>query len=102
MASKEQLLQKLKSREARIGVVGLGYVGLPLALRFCEAGFPVTGFDIDAAKVGALNAGKSYIAQIGAERVAAAVTKRFTASADFNSVRHMDALILCVPTPLGR
>ena len=102
MASKEQLLQKLKSREARIGVVGLGYVGLPLALRFSEAGFPVTGFDIDAAKVSALNAGKSYIAQIGAERVAAAVAKRFSASTDFSGVRDMDALILCVPTPLGR
>ena len=102
MASKEQLLQKLKSREARIGVVGLGYVGLPLALRFSEAGFPVTGFDIDAAKVSALNAGKSYIAQIGAERVVAAVAKRFSASVDFKGVRDMDALILCVPTPLGR
>jgi UDP-N-acetyl-D-glucosamine dehydrogenase len=102
MASKEQLLQKLKAREARIGVVGLGYVGLPLALRFSEAGFPVTGFDIDAGKVSALNAGKSYIAQIAAERVMAAVAKRFSASADFSGVRDMDALILCVPTPLGR
>lgn len=102
MASKEQLLQKLKTREARIGVVGLGYVGLPLALRFSEAGFPVTGFDIDAGKVSALNAGKSYIAQIGAARIAAAVARRFSASADFKGVRDMDALILCVPTPLGR
>jgi UDP-N-acetyl-D-glucosamine dehydrogenase len=101
MASKEQLQKKLESRQARIGVVGLGYVGLPLALRFSEAGFPVTGFDIDAAKVSALNAGESYIAQIGAERVVAAVAKQFRASTDFGGVRDMDALILCVPTPLG-
>jgi len=102
MSSQERLLQKLKGKSAHIGVVGLGYVGLPLALRFTEAGFPVTGFDIDPGKVGALNAGRSYIAQIPAERIGKAVKNRFHASADFAAARDMDALIVCVPTPLGK
>jgi UDP-N-acetyl-D-glucosamine dehydrogenase len=102
MSSQERLLQKLKDKSARIGVVGLGYVGLPLVLRFNEAGFPVTGFDIDPGKVGALNGGQSYIAQIPAARIAKAVKHRFRASADFEAAREMDALIVCVPTPLGK
>ncbi len=96
------LLQKIKDKSARVGVVGLGYVGLPLCLRFSEAGFAVTGLDIDAAKVQALNQGKSYIAQIPAERVAKAVKAKFKASADFAAARDCDALIICVPTPLGK
>ncbi|HEX7966561.1 MAG TPA: nucleotide sugar dehydrogenase [Gammaproteobacteria bacterium] len=96
------LLQKLQDKSARVGVVGLGYVGLPLALRFSEAGFAVTGFDIDAAKVEALNEGSSYIAQIPATRVAQAVKAKFSANHDFSSARDCDALIICVPTPLGR
>ena len=96
------LLQKIQDKTARIGVVGLGYVGLPLALRFSEAGFAVTGLDIDAAKVEALNGGTSYIAQISAERVARTVKAGFRASHDFSAARDCDALIICVPTPLGR
>ena len=96
------LLQKIKDRSARVGVVGLGYVGLPLALRFSEAGFAVTGLDIDQAKVEALNQGRSYIAQIPAERVAKAAKAKFKASADFAAARDCDALIICVPTPLGK
>ena len=102
MSDRERLLKKLKDKSARIGVVGLGYVGLPLALRFSEAGFSVTGFDIDPAKVAALNAAKSYIAQIPAERVAKAAKARFRATEDFALARDMDALIVCVPTPLGK
>jgi UDP-N-acetyl-D-glucosamine dehydrogenase len=102
MPAQQALLQKLKDKSARIGVVGLGYVGLPLSLRFSEAGFGVTGLDIDPEKVKALNAGKSYIAQIPAERIGKAVKSGFQASADFSSAKDCDALIICVPTPLGK
>ena len=85
MSAQSGLLQKLKGKSARIGIVGLGYVGLPLALRFSEAGFAVLGLDIDPDKVKALNAGKSYIAQIPAERIAKAVSGGFQASADFSA-----------------
>ena len=99
---KDALLRKLKDRTAVIGVVGLGYVGLPLALRYAETGYPVIGFDIDCAKVDMLNSGRSYIEHIGAAAVAAARAKSFQASADFSQVRDADALIICVPTPLNR
>jgi UDP-N-acetyl-D-glucosamine dehydrogenase len=102
MSSQSELLQKLKAKSARIGIVGLGYVGLPLALRFSEAGFPVLGLDIDSDKVKALIAGKSYIAQIPAERIAKAVSGGLRVSVDFAAARDMDALIVCVPTPLGK
>jgi len=102
MSAHQALLQKLKDKSARIGIVGLGYVGLPLGLRFSEAGFAVTGLDIDPDKVKSLNAGRSYIAQIPAERIAKAVKAGFRASADFAQAADCHALIICVPTPLGR
>ncbi|HET7175103.1 MAG TPA: nucleotide sugar dehydrogenase [Gammaproteobacteria bacterium] len=102
MSAQQTLLKKLKHKSARIGIVGLGYVGLPLALRFSEAGFKVLGLDIDPDKVKALNAGKSYIAQIPADRIGKAVSKGFQASADFAVSKEADALIVCVPTPLGK
>jgi UDP-N-acetyl-D-glucosamine dehydrogenase len=102
MSAHQTLLQKLKDKSARIGIVGLGYVGLPLALRFSDAGFAVSGLDIDPDKVKALNAGRSYIAQIPAERIAKAVKAKFQASADFAHAADCDALIICVPTPLGK
>jgi 3-hydroxyacyl-CoA dehydrogenase len=71
LSYKEQLLQKIASKSARVGVIGLGYVGLPLALLFEESGFPVIGFDIDPKKPEALNRGESYLRHIGPERVAA-------------------------------
>ena len=96
------LLGKIKDRTARIGVIGQGYVGLPLALVFAEAGFPVTGFDVDPKKIDALRRGESYIKHIGPERVAAAVASgRFGASVDFGGLRECDAIFICVPTPLG-
>jgi UDP-N-acetyl-D-glucosamine dehydrogenase len=99
---KEQLIKKIKSKKAVIGIVGLGYVGLPLMLRFAEAGFLVLGFDIDKAKVEMLNRGESYIKHIGSGRVAAArKTGNFEATADFVRATEADALIICVPTPLG-
>ena len=97
------LLERIHSREAVVAIVGQGYVGLPLALVFTEAGFSVLGLDLDPKKVDALNRGESYIEHIGAERVATAVkTGRFRASADFDELKECDAVLICVPTPLGQ
>lgn len=92
--------ERIASREARIGIIGLGYVGLPLTLLFAAEGFRVTGFDIDAEKVSALNRSESYIWRIETEHIAAARAKGFTATQDFASIAQMDAVIICVPTPL--
>jgi len=99
---KRELLGKIESRRAVVGIVGLGYVGLPLMLRFCEVGYRVLGFDIDTAKVEALNAGRSYIEHVPAARIAAARKAGFEATADFARAGEADALILCVPTPLNK
>lgn len=93
---------KLADKTLHIGVIGQGYVGLPLGLVFCEAGFKVVGFDLDEKKISTLNAGRSYIKHIGAERVAQAVQSgRFVASSDFSGLKDCDAIFICVPTPLG-
>jgi len=95
-------LKKIQRREAVVGIIGQGYVGLPLALVFTEAGFPVVGFDSDLKKIDALGRGDSYIKHIGADRVAAAVaTGRFRATAAFDELSECDAILICVPTPLG-
>jgi UDP-N-acetyl-D-glucosamine dehydrogenase len=94
------LLARIRQRRAVIGVVGLGYVGLPLALRFIEEGFPVIGFDIDKAKINRLRAGCSYIKHIAASRIRQARRKGFDPTTDFARSRRVDALIICVPTPL--
>ena len=99
---KTKLLEKIATRDAVIGVVGLGYVGLPLILRFAEVGYRVIGFDIDASKVAALNAGRSYIEHIGAAQIAAARKSGFEATTEFSRAGEADALILCVPTPLNK
>jgi UDP-N-acetyl-D-glucosamine dehydrogenase len=92
----------VESRSAVVGVIGQGYVGLPLALVFHDAGFKVLGLDVDPAKVGAIGRGESFIKHIGPERVAAAVgTGRYQATTDFGALRDCDAIIICVPTPLG-
>ena len=99
----ELLKQHIARREYTVAVIGLGYVGLPLALRFGEAGFNVVGFDVDPAKIERLNAGGSYIRQVGADRIAALVgAGRFQATADFEWLGKADALVICVPTPLTR
>ncbi len=86
-----------------IGITGLGYVGLPLALRFAESGANVLGFDIDPHKVSQLAAGESYIRHIEAARIASATAeKRFNATTDFHRISHCDAILICVPTPLTR
>ncbi len=99
---KEELLARIADRSATIGILGLGYVGLPLMLRFSEVGFRVLGIDIDRRKVESLNAGKSYIEHIRAESIQGARRKGFRATADFAEARSADALIICVPTPLDR
>ena len=99
----EKLLASIGDRSARVGVIGLGYVGLPLALLFEESGFRVIGFDVDAAKPAALHRGESYIRHIGPERVAAAFARgRIVATTDFGRLSECDAVLICVPTPLGR
>lgn len=99
---KNKLLEKIKSREAVIGIVGLGYVGLPLMLRFCETGYKVLGFDVDNNKIEKLNAGLSYIEHISPEDIASARKSLFEATIDFSRTGEVDALILCVPTPLNK
>ncbi len=91
---------RFRDRHAVIGIVGLGYVGLPLALRFAEAGLRVIGFDIDPAKPEKLAAGRSYINYIPDKAITAALAAGFTATTDYASAAEADALILCVPTPL--
>jgi UDP-N-acetyl-D-glucosamine dehydrogenase len=99
----EAPLARIEQRAARVGVIGLGYVGLPLALLFEEAGFPVLGFDVDPAKPQMLHAGESYIRHIGAERVAEAFNRgRIAATTDFDRLSDCDAILICVPTPLGK
>jgi UDP-N-acetyl-D-glucosamine dehydrogenase len=95
-----QFKSKMEGREARIGIVGMGYVGLPLALLFSEAGFRVTGFDIATDKVATLNAGGSYIVRILPEEIQKAQAAGFRATSDYGEIDQMDAVIICVPTPL--
>lgn len=97
----EQAIQRYQNKEAIIGIVGLGYVGLPLLLRYTQVGFKVIGFDIDDFKVNSLNAGKSYIEHIAADKIQAA-QPLFEATTDFSRIAECDAIILCVPTPLNQ
>ncbi|MGC9157410.1 MAG: nucleotide sugar dehydrogenase [Terracidiphilus sp.] len=94
------LKQKIASREARVGIVGMGYVGLPLALLFSGERFPVTGFDIAPDKVKTLNEGGSYIVRILPGEIREAQKAGFRATADYSEIARMDAVIICVPTPL--
>jgi UDP-N-acetyl-D-glucosamine dehydrogenase len=99
---KTDLIQDIDRRKARIGIIGMGYVGLPLVLRFAEAGFTVVGFDISRQKVDQLNQGTSYIEHVSSQRLADALgAGRFEATTDFARAAEADALIICVPTPLG-
>ncbi len=95
------LLERIRNREANVGVIGLGYVGLPLSIAFGEAGIRVLGFDTDPAKAQALNAGESYISSIAVDRVAALSTAGLlSATTDLSRLGEPDALLICVPTPL--
>jgi UDP-N-acetyl-D-glucosamine dehydrogenase len=98
---KNELLKKIQNHSAKIGVVGLGYVGLPLCLRMAEAGYQVLGFDVDQEKVKKINHGENYLRHISSDRVAtAASSKKLQATTDFKRASEPDALIICVPTPL--
>lgn len=97
----QQLIRKLNDRSAVIGILGLGYVGLPLMRRFSEVGYRVIGFDIDEKKVNSLNQGKSYIGHIPDSAISEARGRGFEATCDFSRSAEADALIICVPTPLN-
>jgi UDP-N-acetyl-D-glucosamine dehydrogenase len=101
-AGYDQLKNKIQQRQARIGIIGLGYVGLPLALLFSEQKFSVTGFDIDQRKVDTIAQGGSYIYRIGAEEIRTAKAQGFTATSEYARLVEMDAVIICVPTPLNQ
>ena len=94
-------MPRFRHGNARVGVIGLGYVGLPLSLLYVGQGFPVTGFDIDQRKVDMLGTGKSYIYRIPEEEIQEARAKKFVATSDFAQLAEMDAIIICVPTPLN-
>jgi UDP-N-acetyl-D-glucosamine dehydrogenase len=115
MSIKDQLLAIINDHNAVVAIVGLGYVGLPLAVAFAERGFPVIGIDVDARKVASLNRGESYVQDIPSERLAAVLPKgnlaseglpaipgTFRATTDYKALEHCDAAIICVPTPLNK
>ncbi len=95
-----ETLERLENRTAKVGIIGMGYVGLPLALLFSDSGFKVTGFDIDKKKVTTLNGGGSYIVRIPGEDIQSAQKRGFSATAEYSQIRDMDVVIICVPTPL--
>ncbi len=98
----ERAITRFNDRSARVGILGLGYAGLPLTCCFAEAGFETLGFDIDRSKIDQLQAGRSYIGHIPADRIAQLVEGgRLRPTADFSALRDCDAAIICVPTPLG-
>ncbi len=97
---KDELLGKVRARQARVGIIGLGYVGLPLARCFAERGFPVLGFDVDAAKVATLRRGESYIGHIPRQTVEDMTRRGFEATDQFGRLAEADAVLICVPTPL--
>lgn len=96
-----ELKGRIETRQAKIGIIGLGYVGLPLALLYSEQKFPVTGFDIDRKKVDTLANGGSYIFRISPEEIQSAKSSGFNATSDYSLITQMDAIIICVPTPLN-
>ena len=99
---KEILLRKLNDKSAVIGIFGLGYVGLPLALRFVEAGYSVVGFDIDVEKINKIENRESYFKHIGKDKIAVAVDNGLSVTIAFSKANEVDALIICVPTPLNK
>lgn len=100
--SKQQLLNRLNDKTATIGIIGMGYVGIPLMIRYVAIGYKVLGIDVNAEKVDMLNRGESYIEHIPAQEIEASLKKGFEASHDFSRTAEADALIICVPTPLNQ
>tara|TARA_Y100000741_G_scaffold332600_1_gene288669 strand:- start:6435 stop:7751 length:1317 start_codon:yes stop_codon:yes gene_type:complete len=101
MNTRSVIKSKIKNRHAKIGIVGMGYVGLPLAIRFSQENFHVVGFDIDENKISQLNNGKSYIQHIDSEIISSILNSGFVASKDFHLIEDVDVIIICVPTPLS-
>jgi len=101
MDTTSEIKHQIENRSARIGIVGMGYVGLPLALLFSEERFAITGFDIDPRKVESLNSGQSYIVRIPPTEIQSAQKNGFSATADYAQIAQMDVVIICVPTPLN-
>lgn len=99
---KNNLVHRLNEKKAVIGVVGLGYVGLPLVLRYCQVGYKVIAFDIDQEKIDSLNSGISYIEHIPSEMVSQALVESLDPTTDFSRASEVDAIIICVPTPLSK
>jgi len=101
--NKHLLLEKIASRTARVGVIGLGYVGLPLVAEFAASGFDATGFEVDARKAEAINRGESYIPDVPTSHVAELIaSKKLSATTDFTALKDQDLIIICVPTPLRK
>src|SRR5215831_20210860 len=100
---KNEIINLINDKSARIGVIGLGYVGLPLATEFADRGFKAAGFEVDEKKTAEINAGRSYIGDVASETIKASVDAgRLTATTDFAQLRNCDAIIICVPTPLRK
>jgi len=99
---KNILMEKLQNKNANVAVIGLGYVGLPLAIRYADVGYKVLGIDIDSEKLVKLNSGQTYIEHIPQEKIAAANAQGFTATDNFARIADTDAVILCLPTPLSK
>ena len=98
---KRDVIRRIESKEAIIGIIGMGYVGLPLALRFSEAGFRVRGVDLDSAKAESIADRQSYFAHIADARISSAVDRGLEVTTDMARTAECDAIIICVPTPLG-
>jgi UDP-N-acetyl-D-glucosamine dehydrogenase len=98
----QELIKRFRTGDATVGVIGLGYVGLPLVCRFAEAGLRTIGFDIDPEKIVALKAGRSYISTVSSDKLALALKKGFRSTSDYSLAAEADALVICVPTPLTR
>ena len=94
-------IKRIRAKDISVGIIGLGYVGLPLTIEFCRAGFHVTGFDVDGEKIRILQQGNSYIKHISSEHISKCLPK-FSPTSDFSKLAHTDCVIICVPTPLNQ
>jgi UDP-N-acetyl-D-glucosamine dehydrogenase len=97
----DQLVKKIEKKEAKVGIIGMGYVGLPLVLRFCEESFQILGFDVDSKKVATLKRGRSYLKSIPSSRICKLVRGgHLDVTHDFSRLVEPDCILICVPTPL--